>query len=633
MLEFLRRGVKSWVAKALLLLLIASFAVWGISDVFTHSPSSAVATIGDETVTFEAYANELQRRRNVLSQQAGRAVSFAEMRANGIDQLILGQMMRERAMAAELAALGLSVPDEAVAEAIRAIPAFQSSAGGFSPDSYRFALQREGFSPAAFEELTRVGLSEQLLTGAVSAGAMPPPGLAPRIAAYQGERRAIDTAILPPERAPDPGEPDDAELEAHYAANPEAYTDPERRSGLYIEVSAALLAEELAPSDDEIAAWYAENGNLLGVPASRTVDQLPVPRGRAQSLATRLRDGEITFEAAARELGEDPADLDLGRVEATDLPDRVAEAVFAASEPGIVGPVDAPTGAVLIRIRDVTIGGTPSLEAARDDIAARLARQAALDRAPEIANEIDDLRAAGRSLETVASETGLALGRFEGLTADGRLEDGRAEGILARPDFLAEVFEALDHEERDLHETPEGGYFLVLVERIEEAHLEPLDAVRDRVAADWAAEARQAALLAEAERVAGAIAGEADLAGWAEREGLRLVSHPAFGRDRPPMGLPVALVEAVFAAEEGTGVAARLPGQAGAIVVEVRAVEGLEPDALGDLSGRVEAAMAAQLAGDQAELFARAVEASFTAEVDPGALQAVFDYLGARTGG
>ncbi|MEM0943428.1 MAG: SurA N-terminal domain-containing protein, partial [Pseudomonadota bacterium] len=30
MLEFFRRGVKTWVAKALLGLLILSFAVWGI---------------------------------------------------------------------------------------------------------------------------------------------------------------------------------------------------------------------------------------------------------------------------------------------------------------------------------------------------------------------------------------------------------------------------------------------------------------------------------------------------------------------------------------------------------------------------------------------------------------------------
>ena len=45
MLEFLRRGVKSWVAKALLLLLIASFAVWGISDVFSVRVDSAVATV------------------------------------------------------------------------------------------------------------------------------------------------------------------------------------------------------------------------------------------------------------------------------------------------------------------------------------------------------------------------------------------------------------------------------------------------------------------------------------------------------------------------------------------------------------------------------------------------------------
>ena len=43
MLDFLRRGVKSWVAKILLALLILSFAVWGIGDIFINQGGGTVA--------------------------------------------------------------------------------------------------------------------------------------------------------------------------------------------------------------------------------------------------------------------------------------------------------------------------------------------------------------------------------------------------------------------------------------------------------------------------------------------------------------------------------------------------------------------------------------------------------------
>ena len=55
MLDFVRRGVKSWVAKVLLGVLVASFAVFGIGDVFSNSLGSSVATIGNQKVPAERF--------------------------------------------------------------------------------------------------------------------------------------------------------------------------------------------------------------------------------------------------------------------------------------------------------------------------------------------------------------------------------------------------------------------------------------------------------------------------------------------------------------------------------------------------------------------------------------------------
>jgi len=44
----MRRGVKTWVAKLLFGLLVVSFAIWGIGDVFSNGVGSSVATVGDQ---------------------------------------------------------------------------------------------------------------------------------------------------------------------------------------------------------------------------------------------------------------------------------------------------------------------------------------------------------------------------------------------------------------------------------------------------------------------------------------------------------------------------------------------------------------------------------------------------------
>ena len=52
MLDMLRNGAKSWVAKLLLSVLVLSFAAWGISDVFrTSFVGTSVVTAGDTVVT------------------------------------------------------------------------------------------------------------------------------------------------------------------------------------------------------------------------------------------------------------------------------------------------------------------------------------------------------------------------------------------------------------------------------------------------------------------------------------------------------------------------------------------------------------------------------------------------------
>ena len=47
MLDAMRRSAGTWVVKIFLGVIVLSFAVWGIGDIFRVSPDSAVAEVGD----------------------------------------------------------------------------------------------------------------------------------------------------------------------------------------------------------------------------------------------------------------------------------------------------------------------------------------------------------------------------------------------------------------------------------------------------------------------------------------------------------------------------------------------------------------------------------------------------------
>lgn len=634
MLNTLRKGAKSWVAKALIALLIASFAVWGIGDIFSFSTETAVATAGEEEVTAEEYADALRLQQSRLSQQAGRVVSIGDMRALGIDRRVLAGLLRDAAYRAELAELGIAAPDRAVAEAIRENPAFHGPSGEFADSAYRTMLAQQGFTPQRFERLTRTVIGQSLISTSVSGTAEPPPGAATRIAAYQGERRGVSLLRLVPAMAAEPAEPTEAELEAFLAGNEARFREPERRFGRYLVVDAAAVAAAAEPAEEEVRAAYENAIGRFRTEATAVIDQIPYPSlAEAEAAATRLASGEADFEALVADRGLAPGDVDLGRVTEAALPPGIAEAVFALDAPGIAGPVETPLGAAIVRVRELTPGATLPFEEVRDDLAAEVARAEALFRVPEIASEVEELRAGGAPFEEIAARVeGVRAGDIEGLARDGTLKGGgEAPGLLASAEARAEIAAALDQEERDMVELPDGSFLLVQIDRIEPAYLPPLAEIRDEVSAAWAAEERTKALEARAARiVAGLASGSgATLASTAAGLGRQPVEIEPFLRDGAPPAIPRTLMGSIFEAETGAFLTARDPADGSVLIVEVTEIVPLDPAILEAGTAEIEGLLSDSLGRDTIEYFARAMEAHHGASTMPGAIEQVFGLLGA----
>ena len=61
MLETIRKRTTSWVVKGLLLLLVLSFAVWGIGDIFRGGREATIAKVGDTKITSDQLSREFRR--------------------------------------------------------------------------------------------------------------------------------------------------------------------------------------------------------------------------------------------------------------------------------------------------------------------------------------------------------------------------------------------------------------------------------------------------------------------------------------------------------------------------------------------------------------------------------------------
>ena len=118
MLDAMRSRAGGWVAKIFIVLLAASFAVWGVADVFTSRQGDVLVTVGEVEITAEEYRTVFNRQLRQMSRQIGRSITPEMARDMGLDRQILNQLIRDAAFTAQARNLDLAVPNRAIVSRI-----------------------------------------------------------------------------------------------------------------------------------------------------------------------------------------------------------------------------------------------------------------------------------------------------------------------------------------------------------------------------------------------------------------------------------------------------------------------------------------------------------------------------------
>ena len=95
-LDTLRKGAARTLGLILVGLLVISFAIWGIADIFTGYGRQTLIRVGDTEITSQDYLRAQQEVLRAMSSQAGRSLSLQEARALGLDSRVLERLVGER---------------------------------------------------------------------------------------------------------------------------------------------------------------------------------------------------------------------------------------------------------------------------------------------------------------------------------------------------------------------------------------------------------------------------------------------------------------------------------------------------------------------------------------------------------
>jgi peptidyl-prolyl cis-trans isomerase D len=568
MLRGLRKASSNWLGKTIMAVvmgvLIISFGIWGIADIFRGFGQSTLAKIGHTEISTEQFRQIYSEKLQQIGRQFGRSLSMDQARAFGLDRQALQQTIAEAALDEEARRLGLGQSDAETMRVIFDDPNFKGVNGAFDPQRFQATIRQFGYSEQRYvADQRRVSLRRQI-AGTISAGLEPPKTLIDALSRFQNEARSIEYVKLDAAQAGTIDPPSPETLAGYFDDRKALFRAPEYRKIAFVMINPEEVGKWTTISDEDAKKLFEQRRAKLGKPEQREVSQIMFPNAE-EALAARNRIAAgSSFDDLAKERGLTASDVDLGTITKAEIIDpAVANAAFSLPAGEVSQPVQGQFGVALVKVGKIVPGVEPTFES----VAASLKKELAVERArtavADLRDKMEDERGGGASVIEAAQKLGLTAVTIDAVDRSGRLPNGQlVTNIPPGLDVVSQAFNSdvgVDNDPIPFN----GGYVWYDVLGITPSRERSLDEVKDQVETRWRDDQITSRLRAKATEMIQKLDQGGHLADEAASAGLKVETAAAFRRDGSPPGVPASVVAAAFrTAKDGVGqVAGAAPGE------------------------------------------------------------------------
>ncbi len=622
----LRKTAGTWFTRIFLFILVISFSVWGVADFITNTAEQPLAKVAGATISAQEFNADFRRELFRLQQQYGPEFTTEKAREMGFDREVLRQMLVGVMFDHETEKLSLTTADATIAQFIRENPTYRDSLGQFDRNIFQRALNDNGFTEKEYLRRARMDMTRRQLIAVISAGVVAPRKLSETLYSLREEQRIAELLIIPQGAIGKLPEPKNSDMEAFHKANEALFTAPETRDVSYLRLRPEDMADNIAPTDNELREQYDARLAEFTVVGMRNLQQFVLAdEAAAKAASGKIKGGADFVKVAMQASGMSAKELELTEVTRDLLPVEISGAVFALKEREISEPLKSALGWHLVKITAVRQERVQPFEEVRSKISRDVALNRAVDMLVDRANQFEDARAGGASLEDLAKEFNLPMHKIAGIDREGNGLDGKPmQDRPTDPQFLADIFDTDSGSEGDLRESQEGGYFVLRVDAVTPSAVRPLAAVRGDVSAAW----RAKQIGEKLDQLAGdllkqAQAGKA-LGELARPLKLKVTTSPAFGRSFADEQMSVALTGKLFSSRIGDSVSEPAPN-GGYVVARLREIKLPVMDAPGDGVAKLSRDLAKNLSEDMLAQYQAVLERRYDVTINQERLTSLFD--------
>jgi len=403
MMDSLRTAANSLVLKIIFGIIIVSFILTGVSGYLIGGSANYAAKVNDQEISRGQFENAFAGERNRMQQQLGD--QFSELAANegymkNLRQQTLNRLIDEALLDQYAREIGLSISDDQVKKAIFSTPAFQNN-GKFDNTRYNAIVNQMGMTPDQYAQALRNQLTTQQLINAVVGTDFMLKGEADELATLVSQQRVVREATFDVNALAAKQQASDEEVKSYYEQNKNNFTSPEQFRVSYIKLDAAAMHENA--TDAEIQTYYDQHQDLFTQPQRNRYSVIQTKTEvDAKAALDELNKG-TDFATVAKEKSTDIISAknggDMGWLEEGTTPDELKNA--GLKEKGqLSGVIKSSVGFLVVRLDDITPATTKPLADVRDDIAAKVKQEKALDGFYALQQKVSD--AASNDNESLA---------------------------------------------------------------------------------------------------------------------------------------------------------------------------------------------------------------------------------------
>ena len=414
MLQDIRDNSQGVIAKVIIGLIVAIFALFGVDSIMSgFITSPPIAEINGEEIS-EA---QLQvNTQNLLNSIGGSADSLDQ---GLLEQIALSQLLEEILLRQSAQGSNMSVSSNRVDRSIIENPNFQIN-GVFDSDLAVRTMASQGFSIPIYRETLQQQMLLSQLANAYSSSAFVTDSELERIAGLSAQTRDFRYLSIPLGTRTLGTAISDAQIQAYYTENPQDFTQPETVSVNYVMLDKNVISSEIDLDEGVIEAQYESERSEFEGSAEKRASHILFEVGgdlndeqaleMAVAAKQRIDAGE-EFGTVALDMSTDTVSGeeggDIGYTDGTAFPVAVEEVLETLSVNEVSGPVVSDFGVHIVKLTEDSVNVFQDFE----EVAERIERELKSSEVEliyaERLGDLSNLAFETGDLETISEELGM----------------------------------------------------------------------------------------------------------------------------------------------------------------------------------------------------------------------------------